>query len=223
MAPCGSRGAPSTASARWSTSSGARPRSRPPNLWTRIRHRSRSRRWRSGTTCRRSSSSRSCRRSSTAASSGRRSAPTAAMRSPTDPASVSIGRVIRLLDGALAPLPCVSLRYYEPLLVPGRGDLLAPRRDARRPRRDARDPRPRDARGPRRSAGPRLDRSARTSMPSARGPPAVTPRPQTERPVRRAQSRSRLRSAALTRSSSVPPIVASASAIRDASRASASE
>jgi Rrf2 family protein len=30
-----------------------------------------------------------------------------------DPATVSIGRVIRLLDGALAPLPCVSLRYYE--------------------------------------------------------------------------------------------------------------
>ena len=29
-----------------------------------------------------------------------------------DPAQVSIGRVIRLLDGALAPLPCVSLRYY---------------------------------------------------------------------------------------------------------------
>ena len=31
-----------------------------------------------------------------------------------DPAAVSIGRVIRLLDGALAPLGCVSLRYYEP-------------------------------------------------------------------------------------------------------------
>ncbi len=31
-----------------------------------------------------------------------------------DPSSVSIGRVIRLLDGALAPLGCVSLRYYEP-------------------------------------------------------------------------------------------------------------
>src|SRR3982750_262920 len=30
-----------------------------------------------------------------------------------DPGQVSIGRVIRLLDGALAPLPCVSLRYYE--------------------------------------------------------------------------------------------------------------
>jgi DNA-binding IscR family transcriptional regulator len=29
-----------------------------------------------------------------------------------DPATVSIGRVIRLLDGALAPLPCTSLRYY---------------------------------------------------------------------------------------------------------------
>jgi len=32
----------------------------------------------------------------------------------TDPTTVSIGRVIRLLDGALAPLGCVSLRYYEP-------------------------------------------------------------------------------------------------------------
>jgi Rrf2 family protein len=29
-----------------------------------------------------------------------------------DPADVTIGRVIRMLDGALAPLPCVSLRYY---------------------------------------------------------------------------------------------------------------
>ena len=29
-----------------------------------------------------------------------------------DASTVSIGRVIRLLDGALAPLPCVSLRYY---------------------------------------------------------------------------------------------------------------
>jgi Rrf2 family protein len=31
-----------------------------------------------------------------------------------DPSTVSIGRIIRLLDGALAPLGCVSLRYYEP-------------------------------------------------------------------------------------------------------------
>lgn len=30
-----------------------------------------------------------------------------------DPATITIGRVIRLLDGALAPLPCVSLRYYD--------------------------------------------------------------------------------------------------------------
>lgn len=35
-----------------------------------------------------------------------------------DPRQVSIGRVIRLLDGALAPLPCVSLRYYEPCSCP---------------------------------------------------------------------------------------------------------
>jgi Rrf2 family protein len=35
-----------------------------------------------------------------------------------DPATVSVGRVIRLLDGALAPLPCVSLRYYVPCSCP---------------------------------------------------------------------------------------------------------
>ena len=35
-----------------------------------------------------------------------------------DPSSVSIGRVIRMLDGALAPLACVSLRYYEPCSCP---------------------------------------------------------------------------------------------------------
>ncbi len=29
-----------------------------------------------------------------------------------EPSVISIGRIIRLLDGALAPLPCVSLRYY---------------------------------------------------------------------------------------------------------------
>jgi Rrf2 family protein len=32
--------------------------------------------------------------------------------------SVSIGRVVRLLDGALAPMGCVSLRYYEPCSCP---------------------------------------------------------------------------------------------------------
>ncbi len=31
-----------------------------------------------------------------------------------DPATISVGRIIRLLDGALAPLSCVSLRYYAP-------------------------------------------------------------------------------------------------------------
>ncbi len=30
-----------------------------------------------------------------------------------DPAEISLGRIIRLLDGALAPVSCVSLRYYE--------------------------------------------------------------------------------------------------------------
>ena len=35
-----------------------------------------------------------------------------------DPATVSLGRVIRLLDGALAPLTCVSLRYYAKCSCP---------------------------------------------------------------------------------------------------------
>ncbi len=35
-----------------------------------------------------------------------------------DPNAVTLGRVIRLLDGALAPLACVSLRYYEPCSCP---------------------------------------------------------------------------------------------------------
>lgn len=35
-----------------------------------------------------------------------------------DPSVVTLGRVIRLLDGALAPLGCVSLRYYEPCSCP---------------------------------------------------------------------------------------------------------
>jgi len=35
-----------------------------------------------------------------------------------DPAKVSVGRIIRLLDGALAPVGCVSLRYYEPCSCP---------------------------------------------------------------------------------------------------------
>ena len=35
-----------------------------------------------------------------------------------DPATVSVGRIIRLLDGALAPVGCVSLRYYEPCSCP---------------------------------------------------------------------------------------------------------
>jgi Rrf2 family protein len=35
-----------------------------------------------------------------------------------DPQAVTIGRVVRMLDGALAPLPCVSLRYYVPCSCP---------------------------------------------------------------------------------------------------------
>ncbi len=44
-----------------------------------------------------------------------------------DPATVSIGRVIRLLDGALAPLPCVSLRYYGKCSCPD--EATCPLRD----------------------------------------------------------------------------------------------
>jgi Rrf2 family protein len=35
-----------------------------------------------------------------------------------DPDRVTIGRIVRLLDGALAPVGCVSLRYYEPCSCP---------------------------------------------------------------------------------------------------------
>jgi Rrf2 family protein len=52
-----------------------------------------------------------------------------------DPATVSIGRIIRLLDGALAPLPCVSLRYYAPCSCPDEStcalrDIMLDVRDA---------------------------------------------------------------------------------------------
>jgi len=35
-----------------------------------------------------------------------------------DAPRASVGRIIRLLDGALAPLGCVSLRFYEPCSCP---------------------------------------------------------------------------------------------------------
>ena len=35
-----------------------------------------------------------------------------------EPSTISVGRVIRLLDGALAPVSCVSLRYYGPCSCP---------------------------------------------------------------------------------------------------------
>ena len=52
-----------------------------------------------------------------------------------DPASVSIGRVIRLLDGALAPVPCVSLRYYGRCSCPE--EATCPLRDVMLDVRDA--------------------------------------------------------------------------------------
>ena len=103
MRGCGSPDAPNTAFVPSSTSS-----------VTRTTARSRWPPWPSGTGCRRSSSSRSWPASSTPGSCGRPSGRTAATRIAADPATVSVGRVIRLLDGALAPLGCVSLRYYEP-------------------------------------------------------------------------------------------------------------
>jgi Rrf2 family protein len=48
---------------------------------------------------------------------------------------VSIGRVVRLLDGALAPLGCVSLRYYERCSCPD--EATCPLRDAMIDVRDA--------------------------------------------------------------------------------------
>jgi Rrf2 family protein len=52
-----------------------------------------------------------------------------------EPSTVSVGRVIRLLDGALAPLSCVSLRYYAPCSCPDEGtcalrDVMLDVRDA---------------------------------------------------------------------------------------------
>jgi Rrf2 family cysteine metabolism transcriptional repressor len=51
------------------------------------------------------------------------------------PSSISIGRVVRLLDGALAPMGCVSLRYYEPCSCPD--EATCPLRDAMIDVRDA--------------------------------------------------------------------------------------
>ncbi len=75
-----------------------------------------------------------------------------------DPGQITLGRVIRLLDGALAPLTCVSLRYYEPCSCPD--EATCSLRDVmhRRPRLDARDSRSRDARRPGRPNRPGLDR-----------------------------------------------------------------
>jgi len=52
-----------------------------------------------------------------------------------DASTVTIGRVVRLLDGALAPLPCVSLRYYSKCSCPDEGtcalrDVMIDVRDA---------------------------------------------------------------------------------------------
>ena len=49
--------------------------------------------------------------------------------------NVSIGRIVRLLDGALAPMGCVSLRYSEPCSCPD--EATCPLRDAMIDVRDA--------------------------------------------------------------------------------------
>ena len=74
--------------------------------------------WPSGTGCRRSSWSRSWPPSSTAAWFARRSARTAATPWPRALADASLSHVIRLLDGALAPVGCASLHFYEPCSCP---------------------------------------------------------------------------------------------------------
>jgi Rrf2 family protein len=52
-----------------------------------------------------------------------------------DASTVTIGRVVRLLDGALAPLPCVSLRYYGRCSCPD--ETTCPLRDVMIDVRDA--------------------------------------------------------------------------------------
>ena len=52
-----------------------------------------------------------------------------------DPDTVTIGRVLRLLDGALAPVSCVSLRYYERCSCPD--EATCPLRDVMLDVRDA--------------------------------------------------------------------------------------
>jgi Rrf2 family protein len=53
----------------------------------------------------------------------------------TDPTTITIGRVIRLLDGALAPVSCVSLRYYGRCSCPD--EATCPLRDVMIDVRDA--------------------------------------------------------------------------------------
>ena len=160
----------------------------------------------------RAAASRSWPRSSTAGSCAPRSGHTGA--TPCGRSVSGKHRAgIRLLDGALAPLPCVSPRYYDPLLVPRRSDLPAARRDDRRTRRDARDPRS-ARRWPSWRPGEGRPPSTREGSTPMRSRDAV-PEP--------AQSRSSVRSAALTRSSSVPPTPRPRAPTRDASRASPSE
>ena len=89
--------------------------------------------------------------------------------------TVSLGRVIRLLDGALAPLGCVSLRYYEPCSCPD--EATCSLRDAMIDVRDAMlDILDRESlahMAAREGAG--LDRSARPPRRRPGGPAALAP------------------------------------------------
>jgi len=120
------------------------------------------------------------------------------------PETVSIGRVVRLLDGALAPLPCVSLRYYEPCSCPDEAtcslrDVMIDVRD------DARDPRQGDPRGPRRAHRTRLDRPARHPRRRPGRSPAVTERRRAAVDAMSHRTRLRVPPSAGSASVSVPP------------------
>ena len=91
-----------------------------------------------------------------------------------DPSTVSVGRVIRLLDGALAPLPCVSLRYYGRCSCPDEAtcalrDVMLDVRDAMLAILDNQTL----ADWPPARAGPRSTRAASTPTPW----PAAAPEP----------------------------------------------
>ena len=122
-----------------------------------------------------SSSSRSWRRSSTAGIVRTTLGAHGGYAMAADPRPSRSGRVIRLLDGALAPLTCVSLRYYEPCSCPDEATCAL--RDVMLDVRDAMleilDNARRWPSWPPGRAVPRSTRAASTPTPwPAAGPPA---------------------------------------------------